>query len=135
MKDGQAVAAKTLEDYSSSDDDISVSDVSSTDSENGQELQWTEQRRKAKRIRDDINGDNNIREGSNRDKVSRKRKKKYHKDKTEKKRRKKRNKRMKSERLRKGINDKKSMYIYYYCVYINRMSLIVGLDMSMRPHP
>ncbi len=89
MKDGQAVAAKTLEDYSSSDDDISVSDVSSTDSENGQELQWTEQRRKAKRIRDDINGDNNIREGSNRDKVSRKRKKKYHKDKTEKKRRKK----------------------------------------------
>ncbi len=100
MKDGQAVTAKALEDYSSSDDDISVSDVSSTDSENSQELQWTEQRRKAKRIRDDINGDN-IREGSNRDKVSRKRKKKHHKDKTEKKRRKKKEQKDEKRKVKK----------------------------------
>ncbi len=85
MKEGQTIPARTLEDYSSSDDDISVSDVSSTDSERGQDFRRTEQWRNGKRIRDNGNGDDNIGERRNRDKESRKRKKKHHKDKREKK--------------------------------------------------
>ncbi len=91
MKEAQGAAGRALEDYSSSDADISVSDVSSTDSEQDQVVS-RQPAEKLKGNERDKRNDDDIGEGRNRDKESsRKKKRKRHKDKKREKKREKKN--------------------------------------------
>ncbi len=102
MKNVQAAAESALEDYSSSnDDDISVSDVSSSDSEHDLELRPATERWDGKRRRDNGNGEDDGERRNRENKESRKQKRKHHKDKKERKRERKKGRKHENKKVKK----------------------------------